>query len=444
MADRERRNSIFAHQEWLGFVQPVGLVVSPNVMVDAQVVPDRNIAGRQREFRELLEENGNGATARSCAPDLRRVFLDYLGWEEGDLLDAADHRDALEISLPELQVVLSPSWAVPGDEDTAWTMLICKEDSGTDLDKPPEDGAGWNATRHSRFERLLRETGVPIGLLCTDERIRLIYAPKGESSGHVTFDFSQMALPAGRPILAAFDMLLSTEALFIDPPEARLPALLAKSRDAQAEVSTRLARQVLAALHELLRGFVSADARGGGTVTELARRNSEHLYGGLITTLMRLVFVLYAEDRGLMPEHHVYQQHYSLGGLFARLRADAAAWPDTMDQRFGAWAQLLSLFRLIHGGGGHAGLSFVARKGTLFEPGRFPFLEGRSPNGEPDIPMVSDACVWKVLQSLMVLNGERLSYRTLDVEQIGSVYEAVMGFRVELTTGRSIAVASPN
>ena len=46
MADRERRNLIFAHQEWIGFVQPVGLVVAPAVMVDAQVVPDRNITAR--------------------------------------------------------------------------------------------------------------------------------------------------------------------------------------------------------------------------------------------------------------------------------------------------------------------------------------------------------------------------------------------------------------
>ena len=56
--------------------------------------------------------------------------------------------------------------------------------------------------------------------------------------------------------------------------------------------------------------------------------------------------------------------------------------------------------------------------------------------------MVPDATVWNVLQNLMMLDGERLSYRTLDVEQIGSVYEAIMGFRVELTTGRSIAVRS--
>ena len=273
--------------------------------------------------------------------------------------------------------------------------------------------------------------------------MRPIHAPKGESSGHVTFEFAQMALPAGRPILAAFDMLLSAEALFGGDLEARLPALLTRSRDAQAEVSTRLSRQVLAALHELLRGFVSAEARGAGAATGLAQRDPHHLYGGLIATLMRLVFALYAEDRGLMPDHPVYQQHYSLGGLFARLRGDAAAWPDTMDQRFGAWAQLLALFRLIHSGGGHAGLSFVARKGSLFDPDRFPFLEGRGSDGDPAIPMVPDATVWNVLRSLMVLDGERLSYRTLDVEQIGSVYEAVMGFRVELTTGRSIAVASP-
>lgn len=445
MADRARQNLIFAHQEWIGFVQPVGLVLAPSIMVDAQVAPDRNVSGRQRDFRELLEEDGSGVTARWRAPDLRRLFIDYLGWEEGDLVDSAGHRDALEISLPELQVVLSPTWAAPaeGDSEAKWLMLVRVEEDGVDLDAPPEDVDAWNASRHARFERLLRETNVAIGLLCTDDRVRLIYAPKGESSGHITFDFSEMALPAGRPILAAFDMLLSADALFVGAEGARLPALLAKSREAQAEVSTRLARQVLGALYELLRGFVAADARiGGGTLLTLARQQPDHLYGGLITSLMRLVFVLYTEDRGLMPDHPVYQQHYSLGGLFARLRTDAAAYPDTMDQRFGAWAQLLSLFGLIHGGGSHAGLSFVARKGQLFDPDRFPFLEGRTAEGEGKIPMVPDATVWNVLQNLMMLDGERLSYRTLDVEQIGSVYEAIMGFQTELTTGRSIAVRS--
>ena len=445
MPDRARQSIIFAHQEWLGFVQPLGLVVAPTVMVEAQVVPDRNIVPRQREFTALLEANGSGATIRHRAPDVKRIFLDWLGWETGDLVDADEHRDELERALPELQVVLSATWAVPSQVTSGppWMMLIRVEDDGRDLDKPPDED-GWNTSLHSRFERLLRETGIPIGLLCNDRCIRLIYAPPGESSGHVTFDFSDMALPAGRPILAAFQMLLSEYALFSGPADRALPTLLRKSREAQAEVSTRLSQQVLAALYQLLQGFVAADARGAdGKLVDLAREQPQELYSGLITALMRMVFILYAEHRGLMSDHPVYHQHYSLSGLFVKLRDDAAAWPDTMDQRFGAWAQLLSLFRLIHGGGGHDDLTFVARKGRLFDPERFPFLEGRTEDGQVDIPLVPDSTVWNVLQNLMVLDGERLSYRTLDVEQIGSVYEAIMGFRVELTTGRSIAVRSP-
>ena len=441
MADRERQRLIFAHQEWLGFVQPVGLVVSPTVMVDAQVVPDRNVAGRQRELTALLEHNDYGATSRWRSGDLHRLFLDWLGWEEDDLVDAGVHREQLEIALPELQAVLAPTWAVPMDgadgEKAAWSMLIRVEQDGVDLDAPPEDAA-WNATWHERFVRLLAETGIPVGLLCTDQCIRLIYAPSGETPGYLTFDFSQMAMPAGRPILAAFDMLLSADALFVNEEQARLPALLRRSREAQAEVSTRLARQVLAALYDLLRGFVAADTRHRA-LEVLARESPSHLYNGLIVVLMRLVFLLYTEDRGMMPDHPVYQQHYSLGGLFVRLRADAAAYPDTMDQRFGAWAQLLALFRLVHGGGRHGDLSFVARKGRLFDPARFPFLE----RWGSDVPLVPDLTVWRVLEHLMMLDGERLSYRTLDVEQIGSVYEAIMGFRVKLTPGRSIAVRSP-
>ena len=444
MADRVHENIIIAHQEWMGFVQPVGLVVAPTVMASAQVVPDRNFTARQREYIDLLEIDRSGSTIRYRAPDVERILLDWLGWTPGDLADATKHSD-LERAIPEMGVVLSATWAVPtsGSSESEWMMLIRREEAGSDLDKPPNDEDGWSTSLHSRFERLLRETGIPIGLLCNDRCLRLIYAPPGESSGHITFEFSDMATPSGRPILSAFHMLLSEQSLFNGIGGQSLPDLLRKSREAQAEVSTRLSQQVLAALYQLMQGFVAADARkGDGELADLARDEPQELYSGLITALMRLVFILYAEDRDLMSDHPVYQQNYSLGGLYARLRDDAAAWPDTMDQRFGAWAQLLSLFRLIYGGGGHNDLTFVARKGRLFDPDRFPFLEGRTKDRDVDIPLIPDSTVWYVLTNLMILDGERLSYRTLDVEQIGSVYESIMGFRVELTTGRSIAVRS--
>jgi len=117
-----------------------------------------------------------------------------------------------------------------------------------------------------------------------------------------------------------------------------------------------------------------------------------------------------------------------------------------MDHRFGAWAQLLTLFRLIYDGARHGGMKLLARKGYLFDPDRYPFLEGRSkdskrqPGERTEPPRVSDGVVFHVLQNLLILDGERLSYRTLDVEQIGSVYETMMGFNLEVALGHSIAI----
>jgi hypothetical protein len=117
-----------------------------------------------------------------------------------------------------------------------------------------------------------------------------------------------------------------------------------------------------------------------------------------------------------------------------------------MDQRYGAWAQLLALFRMIHDGAEAAAMRLPKRHGVLFDPDRFPFLEGRTGGGARQVheriepPRVPDGTVYRALENLLVLDGERISYRALDVEQIGSVYETMMGFRLETATGRSVAV----
>jgi hypothetical protein len=86
-------------------------------------------------------------------------------------------------------------------------------------------------------------------------------------------------------------------------------------------------------------------------------------------------------------------------------------------------------------------MSIPARDGYLFDPDRYLFLEGRrSPKDEVGIPQVPDGVLFRVLSKLMLLEGERISYRTLAVEQIGSVYEAIMGFELHVASGPSIAV----
>jgi len=162
---------------------------------------------------------------------------------------------------------------------------------------------------------------------------------------------------------------------------------------------------------------------------------------------MRLVFVLYAEDRGLMPSNddekakRIYENGYAVRRLFVDLEADAALYPDTMADRYGAWGRLLGLFRLIYDG---AGSDFMhQRRGKLFDPETFPFLLGQFEDGDQsDVLPVSDKCIYEVLKQLLILGGERLSYKTLDVEQIGSVYETVMGFTITRSQGTSIALKS--
>ncbi|MEC9399998.1 MAG: class I SAM-dependent DNA methyltransferase, partial [Myxococcota bacterium] len=303
------------------------------------------------------------------------------------------------------------------------------------------------ATPQLRLERLLREQEVAIGLLVSEQAVRLVYAPRGESTGHITFPLAFMMEPAGRPVMAAFLALLCDERVIGVGAEENQLALMQKSREFQNEVSEQLAQQVLGALHALVRGIQAADERSGQTLLRaVLEEDPQHIYGGLLAVLLRLVFLLYAEDRGLLPGDGVYTRHYSVHALFERLRADAAMHPDTMDQRFGAWAQLLTVFRLVHGGAFWGEEAMPPRRGHLFNPDTYAFLEGRlegshaSRHQRFDPPKVSDGVVLDVLRALLMLGDERLSYRTLDVEQIGSVYEYMMGFELERSTGATIAI----
>jgi hypothetical protein len=243
---------------------------------------------------------------------------------------------------------------------------------------------------------------------------------------------------------AALEMLLSHRRLITVPAGVRLPDLLKRSRDYQANVSTELSGQVLEALYELARGFQAADEKSSGELLAAVwERDSQEIYGGLVSTLLRLVFLLYAEDRGLMPSGELYQRNYSVGGLFDQLRTDHQQYPDTMDNRFVAWPRLLTLFRAVHRGSRHPSMRLPARRGHLFDYDRYPFLEGRAEKRAAlpeQLPRLSDGAIYRILNLLVYLDGERLSYRTLDVEQIGSVYETIMGFEVQKAPARMIAL----
>lgn len=452
MTPDPRKLALSEHQRWLGYLQPEGLVVSPLALVDSQVQLDTgSYAYVQDRFIDALKPDP--ITGQLVIENFAFFARDFLGWKD-ELLSifsvTAEVPDGLRISTGEHGELLQPDAAYkyfkPADPAREYLLLVRQLDTGVSLDELPDGKKerGWSASPHQKFERLLRETGVPIGILCNGTSVRLIYSPKGENSGSITFPVSFMTEIAGRTVASALDLLLSHRRLITVPEGLRLPALLRKSRDYQAHVSTALSHQVLEALFELGRGFQAADEKTHGSLLAAVwERDPQEIYGGLISSLLRMVFLLYAEDRSLMPTGELYQRNYSVQGLFESLRTDQERYPDTMDDRFGGWPRMLTLFRAVHGGCRHRSMRLPARKGHLFDPDRFPFLEGRATANDAlpgSLPRISDGTLYRVLDLLLYLDGERLSYRTLDVEQIGSVYETIMGFEVQKAKGRGVAL----
>lgn len=441
---------------WLNELQPEGLVLGANVLRERGLEPERQGAAETEGMAALLgldpREDRRENDHNLALADPWSLFAEVLSWPEALVAGAPGGPDlpgALTVTLPEHEGHIAPDWAVLWHEpmpDAPLAQLLVMVRPDLDPDKRGQE-EGWEASPHQQLVRLLQDTGVAAGVLVARNALRLVHAPRGETPGWITWPLATLARTEGRGALGGLKVALGPDRFFVGPDANRLHPLLRASREAQNDVSERLSGQVLGALHELLRGLHRADPHA---IEALARENPRHLYEGLLTALMRLVFLLYAEDRDLLPTSRepraqaLWESGYSLAGLFQRLEDDAGRTPDTMDDRRGAWGRLLAVFRLVHKG---HGAWIKGRGGKLFDPEAFPFLEGGVDGGSDTILRVSDGCVHRVLEGLMTLPAptrdgarERLSYRALDVEQIGSVYETVMGFTAESAAERMICV----
>tara|TARA_Y100000589_G_C27191423_1_gene644972 strand:- start:164 stop:4312 length:4149 start_codon:yes stop_codon:yes gene_type:complete len=463
---RQKELGIHIHEEWKGMAQPVGLVVEPVVLDRLGIFPEKNIkvvTDLQMRLEALFENHKKGDDIFSAVGNFKDFCKEVLNWQDRDLLRPEElflDNEQIDISvlLEDFGEILKPDWVVPEIDNSGEkkVQILVKElEIGMPFDqivKNTDNKKKWEASPQQRLERLLKETENPIGILWNGISLRLIYAPRGESSGHITFPLEPMISVDGRPMIEATEMLLGPDRLFEGGAgHLKLRSIMEQSRREQNEVSTRLSEQVLEALWILVKGFDEAERKAnfsGETVLEdLPNKDPSHIYGGLVTILLRLVFLLYSEDEELMPTDIIYVQNYSVSGLAAKLREDRIHFQNSMDSRYGAWSSLLSLFRLVYDGGGSYESYLPARHGELFDPDEFPFLEGRSKSSVYEvgtlksIPQISDDVVERVLSKLIILDGQLLSYRSLDVEQIGSVYESIMGFTVEQAKNLSVGIS---
>lgn len=91
----------------------------------------------------------------------------------------------------------------------------------------------------------------------------------------------------------------------------------------------------------------------------------------------------------------------------------------------------MAIFRAVYGGIEHEALRLPALGGSLFDPDRFPFLDGRAKGSrwksDLAVPLpIDNRTVLLLLDAVQLFRGRTLSYRALDVEQIGYVYEGLL------------------
>lgn len=427
--------------EWLALVEISGPFLAVPVLKEAfpQGLEELDAAKRKRlrqaydEWREAQE------TDDPRLEDLHTAWIDEVlsrGLEldedgRGDVLKRKDWcANHLTVTLPEHGVSLSPDFAVVGNGD-APLMLVHAYAPDVDLDATRKLD-GWASTPAERMVTLCRATGCRLGLVTNGERWMLVDAPVGAVT---TFASWYARIWSQEPVtLQAFVHLLSIRRFFVDESE-RLPALFDRSLKFQDEVTDALGEQVRRAVEVLIQSLDKADQDRD---RELLRGVKEaELYEAALTVMMRLVFLLSAEERGLLLlGDERYEANYALSTLRMQLRTES---DEILERRWDAWSRLLAVFRAVYGGIEHENLRLPALGGSLFDPDRFPFLEGRAKgsNWRVDVakPLpIDNRTVLLLLEAIQQFQGRTLSYRALDVEQIGYVYEGLLERTVKSTT----------
>jgi hypothetical protein len=427
------------HAEWLSLVEASGPFLSLQVLMDAfpQGLEPHD-SERFRVLRLAYEE----WLANHHDPGIHRTWVEWvlsevLGFPAEILYQGQAIPTSLHVRLSEHQVTLRPDWVVVEPETNQPRLLIQAMPPGQGLEQTLKDSR-WKASPATGMMELLHATGVRLGLLTNGEQWMLVNAPRGESTGYISW-YANLWLEE-KITLRAFCTLLGVRRFFGVEPHETPEELLSRSKDDQKEVTDQLGLQVRKAVEVLVQAFDRIDQ---DRQRELLRGISETaLYQAALTVMMRLVFLFSAEERGLLLlGDPLYDQFYAVSTLRAQLREMADQHgEELLERRWDAWVRLLATFRAVFGGIHHEALRLPAYGGELFDPDRFPFLEGRAMGTHwldtPARPIpVNNRTVLHLLEALQILQVKvpggrveprKLSFRALDIEQIGHVYEELL------------------
>ncbi|WP_235191161.1 DUF4192 domain-containing protein [Amycolatopsis rifamycinica] len=347
------------------------------------------------------------------------VLRDVFGWGESYRADST-----AEVRSPDHSVTVRAGGELVREEAVGALVLVV--DPVESLRDPLDDG--WAASPVDRMEELLRSSGVPIGVV-TDGRWWAIVSARRETMAASGIVDAQTWIEEAQTRDAVI-ALLQRRRLVGGKPEDRLTELFGESVAAAEEITEALGTQVRRAVELLVQALSEAAL---SAEDDPLPEDRGQVYEAAVTVMMRVVFLLFAEERGLLPQGELFSLGYGiseeLDALDTRVREESA---EALDNTYLTWHRLLATSLALYQGASFEDVRLPSYGGSLFDPGRFPFLTARGRSGGLAIT-VSDRVMLEVLRAVQVakIKGQparRISFRDIDVEQIGYIYEGLLGY----------------
>jgi hypothetical protein len=435
--------------EWWGQLRHDGVLIAPALLDEFfPTLPDL----RERDYQRLRDawlaleaRPDEGDSQRTFVEAVVRGLCDLVGWQKGPQVE-----DRFKATSPTGQR-LRPDWVLIEGSGDAAALAVA-------FDQIDRLGIGRGKRAYARLVELLRATGIPLGLLTNGRQLRLVhagpdYAAWAEWDASAWFDEAE-----GRNQLRGLRVLLGHGSLTSPPEGQGLVAAIQASRHRQGDLAQVLGEQVRQAVEHVIDAIdtglsrdpdllrqVHKDPRSGQDIGDQAVLAA--IYQAATRVVMRLVVLLYAEARELLPRsNETYHRSYGVEGLYHQLTAAQrhAGGTGPLNERMDAWPRLLALFRVVHEGSPHQDLPIRDYGGTLFRSGDLdapdPVLRALRVLEQEG---TSDAVLLRILRLLKigrvkVRRGRSSSwvsgpvdFSDLRTEYIGIIYEGLLDFELK-------------
>jgi Eco57I restriction-modification methylase len=364
------------------FLETALTAVTPDSL-KAREESARRLVGRWRRSCELL---GPASAVQTLLEAAAAPLMDALGFESPDALVLLDSILVSTVRAGSCPVVLIVSpWGAR--LDPLWRLAVTQA---------LQRSAAWS-------------------LLFNGIQIRIVDASRLYARRFLEFDFD-LALDDERTFAAFWSLAHASAFSAADGRQTRLRAIVDASQRHASGVSRSLRDGVLDASADLLRALLGVK-RSRQVPPALG-----DLFEQALTIVYRILFLLFAEARGMVPLWNpIYRESYSLESLCS---AAECATPQP-----GLWETFRAIARLAHAGCRAGDLRVTAFNGRLFAPARTPLAE----RGDLDDEATKRALLALTTRPSPDRAGrERIAYRDLGVEQLGSVYETILDYEPRL------------